>query len=255
MCPSCEAKKAGRRAHRISKRLEQEYEMSDGDMKIGVLTWTLPGKAHPIRRASLQAQYDYATERVRFPAEPGDHSMRGLNRRMRQLGARGGTHFVEFTWNSSQNWWNLHGHTLFWAWEELDHLNATSTTVVDGRTVADLEFEDDSDLLGSKMNRGKRTRLLGNLGFGQRYTLDYADTHELELMVRYSAKVAYATKPFKAPLSKNTEIREFLEADVQPRLARPWGEATVPFGNVDFSQTPHETTLEWLAQHGRHVGR
>lgn len=219
MCPSCEAKKAGRRASRISRRLESEFEQADGDLTIGVLTWTLPGKAHPIRRASLREQYEYATERVRFRKTPGDHSMRGLNRMMHRLGARGGTHFVEFTWNSSQNWWNLHGHTLFWGWEQLDHLNCTSY----------YDFEEEPELLlGTKLNQGKRTRLLEAIGFGQRYTLDYAETHELEQMVRYSAKVAYATKPFKAPLAKNGEIREFLEDNPQPRLARPFGEQTRP---------------------------
>lgn len=242
MCPSCEAKKAGRRANRISRRLEEEWERSDGDLTIGVLTWTLPGKAHPIRRGSLRDQYAYATERTRFPGEPGDHSMRGLNRAMRSWGARGGTHFVEFTWNNSMSWWNLHGHTLFWAWEELDHLNATSY----------YDFEEEPELLlGTKMNQGKRTRRLEALGFGQRYTLDYAEQHELELMIRYSAKVAYATKPFKAPLAKNAEIREFLSEGTEPRLARPWGEATQPIDKVDFSFTPHESTMRWLRENGR----
>lgn len=241
MCPSCEAKKAGRRAARISRRLEEEYEFADGDLSIGVLTWTLPGKSHPIRRAPLEEQYRYATERVRFRNQPGDHSMRGLNRLMSRLGARGGTHFVEFTWNSSMNWWNLHGHTLFWGWDKLDHLNGTSY----------YDFEEEPEiLLGTKKNSGKRTRLLERIGFGQRYTLDYAETHELELMIRYSAKVAYATKPFKAPLAKNSEIREFLESEPQPRLARPWGEATRPIENVGLYTKPAASTIEWLERNG-----
>jgi hypothetical protein len=49
-------------------------------------------------------------------------------------------------------------------------------------------------------------------------------------MIRYSSKVAYATKPFKAPRSKAGEIRDFLEAldHTEPRLARPFGESTKP---------------------------
>lgn len=242
MCPSCEAKKAGRRASRISRRLEEEYDAADGDLEIGVLTWTLPGRRHPIRRGTLSDQYLYATDRVRFRGKTGDHSMRGLNRMMHLLGARGGTHFVEFTWNNNSGWWNLHGHTLFWGWEKLDHLNSTSS----------YDFESEPDvLLGNKVNKGKRTRLLKRLGFGERYTLDYAEAHELDLMVRYSAKVAYATKPFKAPSQKRGEIRDFLEGldHAQPRLARPFGDSTRPHDHLGVIKTePSATTLEWLRQ-------
>ena len=247
MCPSCEAKKAGRRANRISRRLEVEYDAADGDMEIGVLTWTLPGRRHPIRRGSLTDQYRYATERVRFRRKTGDHSMRGLNLLMKRLGARGGTHFVEFTWNNKQSWWNLHGHTLFWGWEKLDHLKQTSS----------YDFDREPELLlGTKINKGKRTRLLEALGFGQRYTLDYAEAHELELMVRYSAKVAYATKPFKAPAQKGREIRDFLEGhdSAQPRLARPFGDSTRPHDNLGVDRSgPAETTMEWLRVNGRYA--
>jgi hypothetical protein len=147
---------------------------------------------------------------------------------------------VEFTWNNKQSWWNLHGHTLFWGWEKLDHLKQTSS----------YDFEREPELLlGTKINKGKRTRLLEALGFGQRYTLDYAEAHELELMVRYSAKVAYATKPFKAPAQKGREIRDFLEGhdSAQPRLARPFGDSTRPHDHLGVDMSgPSETTLEWL---------
>lgn len=220
MCPSCERKKAGRAASRISRRIETEYELSDGDLTVGVLTWTLPGKSHPIRYGSLREQYDYATSRIRLKNRAGDHSMRGLNLLLSSLGARGGTHFLEFTWNNSKSWWNVHGHSLFWAWTELDGFNETSHT----------EYEDEYDLLGRHVVQGKRTRRLPRLGFGERYSLDYAKKEELELMVRYSSKVAYATKPFKAPASKGREIRDFMEGDggTLPRLARPFGESTKP---------------------------
>lgn len=233
MCPRCEATRASRRASKLSRRIETEYELAEGDLSVGVLTWTLPGRNHPIRRGTLREQYDYATARVRFKGEPGDHSMRGLNRTLASWGARGGTHFLEFTWNSTKGWWNLHGHTLFWAWTALDHLPDTSTTVVNGRVVKHRVFENDDDLLGSQVVHGKRTRRLPRLGFGERYSLDYAEEHELEASIRYSSKVAYTTKPFKAPKAKALEIGEFLQGDIrngitEPRLARPFGEATKP---------------------------
>ena len=157
-----------------------------------MLTWTLPGKSHPIRYGSLREQYDYATQRVRFTGMPGDHSMRGLNWTLEKLGARGGTHFLEFTWNTKKQWWNLHGHSLFWGWTSLDHLKQTT----------EWRWNPEETLLEQKSVPGKRTRRLPHLGLGERYSLDYAEPHELEQAIRYSSKVAYATKPFKAPSSK-----------------------------------------------------
>lgn len=223
MCPRCEATRASRRASKLSRRIETEYELADGDLSVGVLTWTLPGRNHPIRRGTLREQYDYATARVRFKGEPGDHSMRGLNRTLASWGARGGTHFLEFTWNSTKGWWNLHGHTLFWAWEPLDNLRQTTAW----------RWDPKETLLEEKTVLGKRTRRLPGLGFGERYSLDYAEEHELEASIRYSSKVAYTTKPFKAPKAKALEIGEFLQGDIrngitEPRLARPFGEATKP---------------------------
>jgi len=230
MCPRCESEKAARVANRISRRLETEFELADGDLTVGVLTWTLPGKNHPIRRGSLREQYDYATARTRLKGLPGDHSMRGLNLWLNAKGARGGTHFLEFTWNPTRKWWNLHGHTLFWAWTALDDLPDTSTTVVNGRVVKHRVFENDDDLLGRQVVHGKRTRRLPRLGFGERYSLDYAEEHELQSSIRYSSKVAYTTKPFKAPKEKRGEIRDFLIGvdGPEPRLSRPFGEATKP---------------------------
>jgi hypothetical protein len=223
MCPSCEAKKAGRRAARISQRLEAEYELADTDLTIGVLTTTLPGRGHPIRRGSLREQYDYITRRVRFQGEPGDHSMRGLNRMLHQKGARGGTHFIEFTYNQRKGWWNTHMHSLFWGWETLDDFQPTT----------EYHWDPAESLLQTKTVGGKRSRRFQRLGLGERYSLDYAEEDELERMIRYSSKIAYATKPFKAPLSKKWEIMEFLEGDPkngkpEPRLARPFGEGSKP---------------------------
>lgn len=220
MCPRCESEKAARVANRISKRLETEFELADGDLTVGVLTWTLPGRNHPIRRGTLREQYDYATARTRLKGLPGDHSMRGLNLWLNAKGARGGTHFLEFTWNPTRKWWNLHGHTLFWAWTAIDDLQETTVH----------SWDPAESLLEEKKVLGKRTRAFPRLGFGERYSLDYAEEHELQSSIRYSSKVAYTTKPFKAPKEKRGEIRDFLIGvdGPEPRLSRPFGEATKP---------------------------
>lgn len=220
MCPRCESEKAARVANRISKRLETEFELADGDLTVGVLTWTLPGRNHPIRRGTLREQYDYATARTRLKGLPGDHSMRGLNLWLNAKGARGGTHFLEFTWNPTRKWWNLHGHTLFWAWTAIDDLQETTVR----------SWDPAESLLEEKKVLGKRTRAFPRLGFGERYSLDYAEEHELQSTIRYSSKVAYTTKPFKAPKEKRGEIRDFLIGvdGPEPRLSRPFGEATKP---------------------------
>lgn len=222
-CPRCENKRASRNASKIAKRLRTEFTLAEGDLEVGVLTWTLPGRTHPIRYGSLREQYDYATSRVRLVGKPGDHSMRGLNKALTTWGAQGGTHFLEFTWNSKKGWWNLHGHSLFWGWTSLDHLKQTT----------EWRWDPEETILEQKSVPGRRTRRLPRLGLGERYSLDYAEPHELEQAIRYSSKVAYATKPFKAPSSKRLEIEEFLRGDpwkgvAQPRLARPFGDATKP---------------------------
>ena len=74
MCPSCEARKAARRANGIRKRLHVWDFLTEGDFTVGVLTTTLPGASHWVRHASLKDQYDYITER-----RQNTHSMRGLN--------------------------------------------------------------------------------------------------------------------------------------------------------------------------------
>jgi hypothetical protein len=76
-------------------------------------------------------------------------------------------------------------------------------------------------LLMKKENKGRTNVGLARLGYGPRYTLDYADTHELDQIIRYSSKVAYVTKPFKAPKHKFGEIEDFMYTN--PRLSRPFG--------------------------------
>ena len=81
-CPSCERKRAGKRAHEIKERLKVAKHYFGNDMTVGVLTVTLPGQKHEsgIRFKSLKEQYDYAVDRTTLPGLTGWHSMRGMNR-------------------------------------------------------------------------------------------------------------------------------------------------------------------------------
>ena len=226
MCPACEHKKAGRRAWQIGERLRRFDEETNGEMAVGVLTLTGPGRASGFRYADLRTQYEYMTARVTLPGFVGHHSMRGVNKLLTDHGAVGGTHFIEFTYNNSKDWWNVHTHSLFWGDERLSILKDCSSW----------SFPEDGPLLGERKVRGRQSIGLQRLGFGKRYSLDYAEDHELEQIVRYSSKVAYATKPFKAPKKKCGEIRDFLLGldGKEPRLARPFGEAIKGLGLQDF---------------------
>ena len=229
MCPACEHKKAGMRAWQIGERLRNFDEETNGEMAVGVLTLTGPGREAPaFRYANLRNQYDYFTARKTLPGFVGEHSMRGVNKLLTDHGAVGGTHFIEFTFNQKQNWWNVHTHSVFWGDERLGILKDTTRW----------EFPEDGPLLGVKTVGARQSIGLQRLGFGKRYSLDYAEDHELEQIARYSSKVAYATKPFKAPKSKSGEIRDFLLGldGTEPRLARPFGEAIKGLGLQDFLQ-------------------
>ncbi len=213
MCPSCEKRKASRRAGKIKKRLEVMDHITEGDFCVGVLTTTLPGAENPIRSASLRDQYDYMTWR-----RGSQYSMRGLNKVLVGLGAVGGTHFLEFTWSKKNEWWHLHCHSLFWGYGELDRLKETSK-----------DFEVEGQLLLGKKVKGRFNKnILGRLGLGPRYSLDYAEDHELDQILRYSSKVAYATKPFKAPKEKENEIKDFMLGldGTKPNMSRPFGDAS-----------------------------
>ena len=223
-CPSCEAKRAAKKAHEVRNRLKVAEYYLEEDLQVGVLTTTLPGVKHPsgIRYGTLKEQYDYMIERTTLPGLTGWHSMRGLNKLLTDLGAWGGTHFLGFTYNQKKDWWNVHAHSLFYGPEKLDRLKSTTGYK-----------EEPGQLLLQKTNKGKSSVAFSKLGFGPRYTLDYADDHELENILKYSSKVAYATKPFKSPRSKKFEVRDFLETN--PRLSRPFGQnANKPDSLPDF---------------------
>jgi hypothetical protein len=226
-CPSCERKRAAKRAHEIKERIKVAMHEYGNELQVGVLTVTLPGVKHEsgIRYASLKEQYDYAIARTTLPGLPGYHSMRGMNRLLcgkpdhkgfgrnainDGLGAVGGTHFMEFTYNNTKSWWNVHMHSLFYGPEKLDRLKETTRHVVE-----------DDQLLLKKLVGGRQCAALAKLGYGKRYSLDYCEADELDNIIRYSSKVAYVTKPFKAPKHKAHEIEEFMLTN--PRLSRPFG--------------------------------
>jgi len=221
MCPNCERVKAGKRAHGIAKRISAFDEETDGDFECGVLTLTLPGRGHEsqVRFAELATQYEYLTSRETLPGLPGYHSMRGVNRLLSDLGAVGGTHFLEFTHRGE--WWNCHTHSLFWGHEKLDRLKDST------RLTWPEEQSDPDYLLGKKSVGHRSCRALEKLGLGRIYSLDYAEDHEKESQIRYASKVAYSTKPFKAPIGKKWAIADFLSGcdSKEPRLARPFGSA------------------------------
>lgn len=105
--------------------------------------------------------------------------------------------------------------------------------IVEGKPQWD--FTDD-EWFGKKKVGSRQSIGLQRLGLGRRYSLDYADEQDLESVINYSSKIAYATKPFKAPKSKTAEVRDFLLGldGKEPRLARPFGDAIKGDGLQDF---------------------
>jgi hypothetical protein len=204
-------------------------EDAELDLKVGVLTVTLPGRNHPIRNASLREQYNYMTARTTLPGQIGEHSMRGLNTQLKDWGFSGGCHNLEFTWNDKQNWWNVHDHAIV-----VGYADDISCPLL--RT--DKDVWHDGELLSQKQVKGKTNRGLASLGFGERYSLDWAEKHEFEQSIRYAAKVAYMTKPVKAPREKRSELRRFFngtDGGNYPRLSRPigdWGRSFVPVNPI-----------------------
>lgn len=132
---------------------------------------------------------------------------------------------MEFTYNQRECWWNVHCHTLFWSDEKIGLLKENPKW----------DFTDD-EWFGKKKVGSRQSIGLQRLGLGRRYSLDYADEQDLESIINYSSKIAYATKPFKAPKSKTGEVRDFLLGldGKEPRLARPFGDAIKADGFQGF---------------------
>lgn len=221
MCPKCESRRASNRGRKLMQKLNAELEIAEESgwrvPDVGVLTLTIPGRTHPIRYAPLREQYEYITERVTLPGKTGWHSMRGVNKMLDMLGVHGGCHNLEFTWNEDEQWWNTHIHSLVIGYglkKQFDSAGLFETAKFDWN--ANREWEWDKTLVGGFYDR------LDQLGLGRRYSLDWAEPHEYESIVRYSAKVAYMTKPVKATKEKRGELVRFFLSS--PRLSRPIGD-------------------------------
>ena len=227
MCPRCETKRASQRAWKLVQRLQNDLDMAEDEgsqLKVGVLTMTLPGRTHWVRGGSLRQQYDYMTERKTVPYRVGHHSMRGLNTIMQEWGVTGGSHNIEFTYNENTGNWNTHTHSIVVGDKDVMELPMAETKTQIWR---------EDELLSEDKIGGGFSNCLSKLGFGRRYSLDYAEDHEFEATIRYAAKVAYMTKPIKAPASKRGELRRFFGGydGTTPRLSRPigdWGRSFVP---------------------------
>jgi len=223
MCPKCEKRRASKRSWALCKRLTEELEMAEDEksnLKVGVLTTTLPGQYHRsgIRHQNLRDQYAYLTQRTNLRGLGGAKSMRGLNHVLAQNGVHAGCHNVEFTYNLDKNWWNVHNHSILIADEDSwsGFIPETKDTVYEPQ-----------DLLNRyEVVHGNHAGLENDHGLGKRYTLDWADSSEFEQTIRYASKLAYMTKPIKAPNSKRMEISKFFNGfngKSYPRLSRPFG--------------------------------
>ena len=241
LCPGCEKVRAKRNQWKIAKSLQYDIDLAQEQgtpIKIGVLTSTLPGKSSKIRSASLSDQFDYLTKRTTMSGYTGWHSMRGLNTRLKEWGISGGSHFIEFT-NKSGNQWNTHMHSVLVGFEEDWNVPLKETSAV-REWNDDLTMKLQTEKLENKTRSNKR--VLEPLGLGRLYTLDIASSDELASIARYSAKVEYVTKPVKVPDNKLPEVSDFLNGKVSlkdvtfggitsskitrsiPRLARPFGD-------------------------------
>ena len=241
LCPSCEETRTRARRKTIARRLDYDLNLAEDEgrkLKVGILTLTLPGKDKDIRYAPLQAQYNYLTARTTLSGHTGWHSMRGLNTMMKEWGVTGGSHNIEFTWNSKNKWWNTHLHSLIVGydgsisvplkettkWSRMyDYENESYNSWGNQTMPGDYRYD-----LGDKVVSNRQNKLLEQFGMGKIYSLDWAEQGELDNMIRYSSKVAYLAKPFKAPVDKQQELSEFLTGTAgrkkAPRLGRTIGD-------------------------------
>ena len=209
------------------------------DTSLQCLTTTLPGAWHGIRSSSLHHQFDYMTARVTVPGYPGTHSMRGLNLTLaNQTNVFGGWHFFECKYNNKKKWWNLHCHSLLFG-------DASPTIPLSDSDIP--ENDDDTDpwsmwnsdggLLNKKLT-SSTSGTLRELGFGERYTLDQADSAAEQ--ISYCTKLAYCTKQVLEGPEK--ELVGFLRGR-KPRLSEAFGSARMSTDDriaYAFEQDNHE---------------
>lgn len=235
LCPGCEKTRAKRNQWKIAKNLQYDLDLAeemDQQLKVGILTSTLPGKGSIVRQASLGEQFAYLTKRTTMSGYTGWHSMRGLNTKLKEWGISGGSHFIEFT-NKTGQQWNTHLHSVLVGFDE-DWKVPLKDTVQYSEWNDDLTMKLQSEKLEQKPRSNKR--ILEPLGLGRLYTLDIASADEMASIARYSAKVEYVSKPVKVPDGKLPEVSGFLAGGWEhgkergghgrhiPRLARPFGD-------------------------------
>ena len=82
-----------------------------------------------------------------------------------------------------------------------------------------------SELLDRTEVVGGTNNQFDHYGLGRRYSLDWAEPHEFAQTIKYAAKVAYITKPNKAPRQKRLELSKYFNgfSGKYPRLSRPFG--------------------------------
>jgi hypothetical protein len=183
------------------------------DTPVQCLTTTLPGKWHSIRSQSLVNQFNYMTERKTVSGYAGIHSMRGLNLRLQnETYVFGGWHFFECKYNTKKNWWNMHCHSLLFG-------DATPKIPLSDYEIPKI-WNEEGGLQNKKLQSSKSYDFLHDLGFGERYTLDQADSaHE---KISYCTKLAYCTKQvLEGP---ENELVGFLRGR-KPRLSEAFGAA------------------------------
>ena len=221
MCPKCNELQAKEKAGKYAKILNDEFLQAEEwgvPLRVDVLTTTLPGKQSWIRYEGLHKQYDYITARTNVRGIGGDHSMRGLNYKLAEWGYYAGCHFIEFTWNKHRKWWNVHNHTIAVGFENDVKIPVKETSQKDW---SGLRYEK-----VPYVDHGGFTNKFKEFGLGRRYSLDRAEYHEVADCIGYVAKLAYVTKPVKAPKEKRRELMRFFrgKTGTEPRLTRPWGD-------------------------------
>lgn len=228
LCLSCNNRMARKKSGELTKIcswLHEEVGVKDW----GILTVTLPGNEHWIRKASLQEQYRYVTKAVNSAA--GKEPMRGLQRYLKSQSVEGGFTFLEATWNSKSEHWHLHAHMLLVSKQWIG-LKSTIETKCSSCWATPDECKcwvpgENPMPMTSEVVGGGWSRPLGRLGFGQRNSYDDREPGAgVGGFVKYCTQLAYLAKPIqfeeKIPAEKHDELSNFFR-NQRPRLIRRWG--------------------------------
>ena len=228
LCLYCNNRMSRKKSGELTKIcswLDEEIGVKDW----GILTVTLPGNDHWIRKASLAEQYRYMTEKT--TSASGVEPMRGLQRYLKSQNVEGGFVFLEATWNSKREHWHLHAHMLLVS----RHWIGLTSTVGPKCASCSAKLDDckcwvpGQNLMPDIREdvAGGWSRPLGRLGFGQRTSYDDREPGAgVGGFVKYCTQLAYLAKPIqfeeKIPEEKHDELSSFFR-NTRPRLVRRWG--------------------------------